>query len=347
MRNMKDDLYKTVIKCPECGKKLRVSVDRGTVPVECSCGNVYKFNPFEYSTLEELTKGSYYLPDFENNLDKFNCKIIDAPTLDPGITMDIEPFKQFPIPERKLCRKIVNGFYELHNLPISIYIYFFDTLEIYIKTASYIVDPNDENLSIALMNKLKYIVSTKYGTPDRTIPMNGWKDYYWFPNYGQIFLSRSSENQVMLQLKYKSYLKLISQSEAMQPSDEIMKKVTKLNLEANEFGMQGDYIKCIQKAKEVLKYWPRNANTRLLIGTALLELENINEAEDYLQGAIEYLPIIGSAYFTLGQLYIKAGKKKLAKHYLENYLYISEKQGVNLIDHHYPGAKELLKQIIE
>jgi len=235
----------------------------------------------------------------------------------------------------------------LHNIPIFIYIYFFDTLEIYIKTASYVIDPNAENLSIGLMDKLRYIVSTKYGTPDRIIPMDNWEDYYWFPNYGLIFLSRSSENQVMLQVKYKSYLKLTSQSEEVQPSDEIMEKVTKLNLEANKFGMKGDYTKCIEKAKEVLNYWPRNANARLLIGTVLLELGNIDEAEDYLQGAIEYLPTMGAAYFTLGRLYIKSGKKDLAKHYLEDYLYISEKQGVSLIDHHYAVAKELLKQIIE
>lgn len=347
MRDMEDNLYKTIIKCPECGNKLNVSIDRGTIQVECSCGNLNRFNPFDYSILEDLTNGSYYLPDFESNLDKFNCKIIDAPALDPCITMDIEPFKQFPIPERKLHRKAVNGFHELHNIPIFIYIYFFDTLEIYIKTASYVIDPNAENLSIGLMDKLRYIVSTKHGTPDRIIPMDNWKDYYWFPNYGLIFLSRSSENQVMLQVKYKSYLKLTSQSEEVQPSDEIAEKVTKLNLEANKFGMKGDYTKCIEKAKEVLNYWPRNANARLLIGTVLLELGNIDEAEDYLQGAIEYLPTMGAAYFTLGRLYIKSGKKDLAKHYLEDYLYISEKQEVSLIDHHYTVTKELLKQIIE
>ena len=344
MRNMKDDSFKTIIKCPECCKKLRVPINKSTIQVKCTCRNVYKFNPFDYSVLEELTNGSYYLPDFENNLGRFNCKIIDVPTLEPYKIMDIEPFKQFPIPERKLYHKSVNGLCELHNVPIQIYIIFFDTLEVYVKTTSYIIDPKNENLSIELMEKLKYVVSKKLSAPDKIIPMNGWKDYYWFLNYGQIFLSRSPENQVMLQVKYKSYAKVMFQYE-MKPSDENMNKITKLNLKANKFGNEGDYIKCIEKAKEVLKHWPCNANARLLIGTALFELGNINEAEDYLQGAIEYLPTLGSAYFKLGQLYIKNGKKKLAKHYLENYLYISERQEKSLDDNYYHIAKELLKKI--
>ncbi len=341
----KDNLNKTIIKCHKCPKKLKVLIDKGTIQVKCTCGNVYKFNPFDYSVLEELTNGSYYLPDFENKLGKFNCKIIDAPALDPYIAIDIEPFKQFPIPERKLYPKQVIGLYELHNIPIMIYIIFYDTLEIYIKTTSYILDPKDENFSIGLMDKLKYIVSTKYGPPDKIIPMDSWQDYYWYLNYGLIFLSKNSENQVLLQLKYKSYLKFNSQYEIKQPSDVILKKVTKLEDEANIFGGEGDYRKCIEKAKNVLEYWPCNSNARMLIGTALLELGNIKEAEDYLHSAIEYLPINESAYFALGQLYIKSGKKKLAKRYLENYLYISKKQGLNSIDDNYIIAKDLLKQI--
>ena len=58
----------TIIECPKSRDKLRVPLDKGEIKVKCPCGHKFTFEPFRYSTLEDLTMGSYYLPDFENNL---------------------------------------------------------------------------------------------------------------------------------------------------------------------------------------------------------------------------------------------------------------------------------------
>lgn len=341
------DLHGTVIRCSACERAYRAPIDKGAIHMKCSCGRELAFDPYEYSTMRELTGGSYYLPDFQENLAKFNCQLVDtrAEALDGYEAMDIKPFRQFPIPERRLHHKYAMGFCELHGLRVMVYIYFYDTLEIYITTTSYIIDPQDEELAISLMEKLKLIVSVRQGPPDKVMPMGWWYDYQWFMTYGSVLVSRNTKNQLLLQLKYKGADKLSYQSELGQPSDDVMTKVTSLNLKANEYGKIGEYQKCIETSEEVLEYWPCNSNARLLIGTALLELGDFRGAEDNLQGAIEYLPQMASPYLTLGRLYFETDKMALAKHYLESYLYICESTGTKAIDDQYPIARELLKEI--
>jgi hypothetical protein len=339
-------MYTTTIRCLDCDRAFRVPLDRGSILLDCDCGKELRFNPFEYSTLADLRGGSYYLPEFEHNLPKYSLQLVEAPEEVHTIfdTTEVRPFNTIPIPRRRLHRKNATGFAELHGLRVLVYMYFFDTLEIYKSTTSYILDSHDENTSKQLMEKLKYIVSLEHGEPDIVEPMGSANDYYWHLNYGLAYLSKSPQNQVLLQLSYKSHFKFASQIQLRLPSEEATQRITELNLEATELCGREEYEKCMEKCREVFELWRPSAGAMWMMGTALFHLGDFGQAEEYLQGAVERFPQMAPPHFTLGCLYLETNKIPLARHYLRTYLYICQQMDLETVEDNYEVAKKLLDQ---